>query len=216
MVPTVTSSPTRLAGHTQAGLQRKPGQIVRYHPYFRIFRYIQQSPADQQNELRRRLRASSRHTPQCTLPPYTTVHASTHFAEEIDVQHHQHWRPASCIRATNIPYSQLISLVKLRTNSHHLDIERMRHVRPRVPRSRRACPWCRTPGALHDELHCTLECPHLSNTRLQYPALFGAGQVGTNMRTLFTAEHLAAPMASFVHSFPANTDDEPGTAITLP
>jgi hypothetical protein len=32
-----------------------------------------------------------------------------------------------------------------------------------------------------------LECPHLSNTRLRYPALFGAGQVGTDMRTLFTA-----------------------------
>jgi hypothetical protein len=26
------------------------------------------------------------------------------------------------------------------------------------------------------------------------------------MRTLFTAEHLAAPMASFVHSCPAKTD----------
>jgi hypothetical protein len=32
------------------------------------------------------------------------------------------------------------------------------------------------------------------------------------MRTLFTAEHLAAPMASFVHSFPARTDEQPGTA----
>jgi hypothetical protein len=127
------------------------------------------------------------------------------FAEPIDLQH-SHWRPASCIRATNIPYSQLISLIKLRTNSHHLDIERLRHARPRVPRSRRACPWCRAPNALHDELHCTLECPHLSNTRLRYPALFGADQVGTDMRTLFTAEHLAAPLASFVHSFPAKTD----------
>jgi hypothetical protein len=34
------------------------------------------------------------------------------------------------------------------------------------------------------------------------------------MRTMFTAEHLAAPLASFVHSFPAMTDDQPGTAIT--
>jgi hypothetical protein len=25
--------------------------------------------------------------------------------------------------------------------------------------------------------------------------------------------HLAAPMASFVHSFPARTDEQPGTAI---
>jgi hypothetical protein len=30
-------------------------------------------------------------------------------------------------------------------------------------------------------------------------------------RTLFTAEHLAAPMASFVHSFPAETDEQLGT-----
>jgi hypothetical protein len=35
-----------------------------------------------------------------------------------------------------------------------------------------------------------------------------------DMRTMFTAEHLAAPLASFVHSFPAMTDDQPGTAIT--
>jgi hypothetical protein len=67
-------------------------------------------------------------------------------------------------------------------------------------------------------MHCMMnciarECPHLSNTRLRYPALFGAGQVGTDMRTLFTAEHLAAPLASFVHSFPAKTDEQPGTAI---
>jgi hypothetical protein len=77
----------------------------------------------------------------------------------IDLQH-SHFRPASCIQATNIPYSQLISLIKLSTNSHHLDIEHLRHARPRVPRSRRACPWGRAPNALHDELHCTLECPH--------------------------------------------------------
>jgi hypothetical protein len=32
------------------------------------------------------------------------------------------------------------------------------------------------------------------------------------MRTMFTAEHLAAPLASFVHSFPAMTNDQPGTA----
>jgi hypothetical protein len=29
-----------------------------------------------------------------------------------------------------------------------------------------------------------LECPHLSNTRLRYLALFGAGQVGTDIRCL--------------------------------
>jgi hypothetical protein len=42
-----------------------------------------------------------------------------------------------------------------------------------------------------------------------YPALFRAGQVVSGNRHAhpqFTAEHLAAPMASFVHSFPAKTD----------
>jgi hypothetical protein len=67
---------------------------------------------------------------------------------------------------------------------------------------------------LHDELHCTLECPHLSNTRLRYPTLFGAGQVGTDMRTLFTAELLGCSrwLRSYT-TFRARTDEQPGTAI---
>jgi hypothetical protein len=36
----------------------------------------------------------------------STYHAW--FAEPIDLQH-SHWRPVSCIRATNIPYSQLLA-----------------------------------------------------------------------------------------------------------
>jgi Reverse transcriptase (RNA-dependent DNA polymerase) len=119
---------------------------------------------------------------------------------------HDHWRPAPCITVDNIPYSQLISLIRLRTNSHNLNIERLRHTRPRVPRANRACPWCRTPGAVHDELHCVMECPHISQTRLRYPALFGPRSDERDMRTLFTDEVLAAPLASFVHSFPSVTD----------
>jgi hypothetical protein len=50
-------------------------------------------------------------------------------------------------------------------------------------------------------LHVIGACPHyLSNTRLRYPALFGADHVGTDMRTLFTAEHLAAPLASLAYT----------------
>jgi hypothetical protein len=121
------------------------------------------------------------HLIHAQLPAITVTMCTYHawFAEPLDFERGSPWRPAPQLRSTNIPYSQLIrSLIKLRTNSHHLDIERLRHVTPRarVPRSCRACPWCHTPGALHDELHCTLECPHLSNTRLRYPALFGAGQ----------------------------------------
>jgi Reverse transcriptase (RNA-dependent DNA polymerase) len=120
-----------------------------------------------------------------------------------DLADEDHWKPAPAITADSITYSHLISLLKLRTNSHHLDIERLRHVTPSVPRSRRACPWCRTPNAMHDELHCMLECPHLSQTRDLYPALFGpAGTGPRDMRTLFTAENLVGPLASFIHSLP--------------
>jgi hypothetical protein len=70
---------------------------------------------------------------------------------------------------------------------------------------------------MHCMMNCTLhrlECPHLSNAPASGdPALFGAGQVGTDMRTLFAAVHLAAPVAS-VHSFPVKTDEQSGgTAI---
>jgi hypothetical protein len=44
--------------------------------------------------------------------------------------------------------------------------------------------------------------------KLRYPAFFGAGQVGVDMRTLSNAEHLAAAMASFVYSFPATVDEQ--------
>jgi hypothetical protein len=61
--------------------------------------------------------------------------------------------PASCIRATNIPYSQLISLIKLRTNSHHLDIERLRHASgPEFPDHAE-----RVPGAA-PLMHCMMNC----------------------------------------------------------
>jgi hypothetical protein len=118
----------------------------------------------------------------------------------------QCWRPAPCITADNIPYSHLISLIKLRTNSHSLNIEMLRHARPRVPRSSRTCPWCRTPGALHDERHCVFECPHLAPLRLRYPGLFGPGTESRDMRMLFTDERLVAPLASFVHRWPDDTD----------
>ena len=127
----------------------------------------------------------------------------------------EHWEPSVAVAAHNVTYSHLISLLKLRTNSHHLDIERLRHVTPSVPRSRRACPWCHTPDALHDELHCVMECPHLSQTRVQYPALFGPGTGPQDMRALFTAENLVGPLASFVHGFPkAIAAEQSGTAST--
>ena len=131
-----------------------------------------------------------------------------------DLPEEDHWEAAPAIAANNVTYSHLVSLLKLRTNSHHLDIERLRQVTPRVPRSRRTCPWCRSPDALHDEKHCIMECPHLSQTRAQYPALFGPGTELLDMRALFTAENLVGPLASFVQSLPKADAEQPGTAST--
>jgi hypothetical protein len=113
------------------------------------------------------------------------------------------WSCAPCIAADHIPYHHLISLINLRTNSHDMNIERLRHVRPRVPRAARACPWCRTTGApVQDELHCVLECPHFAQLRLRYEALFPAGWSATDMRRLFADEGdaLVGPLASFAHA----------------
>ncbi len=109
------------------------------------------------------------------------------------------WSCAPCISAANIPYHQLISLISLRTNSHNLNIERMRQSRPRVPRAHRLCPWCHAAGQVQDELHCILECPHVAHLRLQYPLLFGAETAARDMRSLFTDETLTCALASFVH-----------------
>lgn len=111
----------------------------------------------------------------------------------------EEWLCAPCIAANHIPYHHLISLINMRTNSHTLNIERMRHLRPRVPRAARACPWCRAPGAVQDELHCILECSHFSQKRLQYPRLFTLGAAAPDMRMLFTDGSLTGPLASFVH-----------------
>jgi hypothetical protein len=111
----------------------------------------------------------------------------------------EEWSCAPCIAANNIPYHHLISLINMRTNSHTLNIERMRHLRPRVPRAARACPWCRAPGVVQDELHCILECSHFSQKRLQYPRLFTLGTASPDMRMLFTDGSLTGPLASFVH-----------------
>jgi hypothetical protein len=111
------------------------------------------------------------------------------------------WKCAPCVAADYIPYHHLISLIKLRTNSHILNIERLRHVRPRVPRAARTCPWCHTPAAVQDEPHCMLECSHFSHLRLQYTAtLFPAGWSQSDMRRLFIDGDLTRPLASFAHA----------------
>jgi hypothetical protein len=39
---------------------------------------------------------------------------------------------------------------------------------------------------------------------------------GAGQRTLFTAENLVGPLASFVHSLPTPSAEQPGTALTSP
>jgi hypothetical protein len=91
----------------------------------------------------------------------------------IDLQH-SHWRPASCIRATNIPYSQLISLIKLRTNSHHLDIKRLRHttVGPDSSQITQSVSLVLRPSDAVQDEECIARWSghHVSNTRIRYPA----------------------------------------------
>jgi Reverse transcriptase (RNA-dependent DNA polymerase) len=111
------------------------------------------------------------------------------------------WSCAPCIAADHIPYHKFVSLINLRTNSHNMNIERLRHTRPRVPRAARTCPWCTTQAHVQDELHCVLECPHFAHTRLQYPALFpGADWSATDMRRLFVDGGMTRPLASFAHA----------------
>jgi Reverse transcriptase (RNA-dependent DNA polymerase) len=106
-----------------------------------------------------------------------------------------HWAPAHCITAQNIPYSHLMSLLKLRTNSHDLAIDRLRRARPSVPRANRLCTWCNIPTAVQDEHHCVLECPNLAQQRLQYQSALQHG----SMHQIFTDPNNVGPLAAFVH-----------------
>jgi Reverse transcriptase (RNA-dependent DNA polymerase) len=106
------------------------------------------------------------------------------------------WAPAPCITAHNVPYSHLMSLLKLRTGSHDLAVASLRQARPRPPRAERLCTWCDVPAAVQDELHCVMECTTLNQQRLQYASVFCLG----NLHTIFTDTTITAPLASFVHN----------------
>jgi hypothetical protein len=118
------------------------------------------------------------------------------------------WTCAPCIAADHIPYHHLIKLINLRTNSHNMNIERLRHSGRRVPRADRTCPWCRTrDSAVQDELHCVLECSHFAQTRQQYPDLFpGPDTAALDMRGLFVDGGLTRPLASFAHALLEEVD----------
>jgi hypothetical protein len=106
-----------------------------------------------------------------------------------------HWSCAPCITAPYVPYAHLISLIRLRTGSHNLEVQRLRQVHPRVPRALRTCPLCNS-GSVQDEHHMLFDCPHLTQARQQYDTLFHANQ-GINSMT--TSPLLTSMLASFVH-----------------
>jgi hypothetical protein len=106
------------------------------------------------------------------------------------------WSCAPCIAVPNIPYAQLIDLIKLRTSSHNLAVQRLREVHPRVPRASRICPLCNS-GDVQDEHHMLFDCPHLDWARQQYGRLFGASDHG--IKATCTDPLMAPLLASFVH-----------------
>jgi hypothetical protein len=119
-----------------------------------------------------------------------------YFAYDLPVDD-AHWAPSPCITAHNIPYSHLMSLLRLRTNSHDLAIDRLRRTRPRVPRANRLCTWCNVHAAVQDERHCVMECPSLNQFRMQFTRIF---QLHNSMHEIFTDPDIIGPLASFVHN----------------
>jgi hypothetical protein len=106
-----------------------------------------------------------------------------------------HWSCAPCITAPNVPYAHLIDLIKLRTSNHTLAIQRLREVRPNIPRALRICTLCGF-GAVQDERHMLFDCPHLAPARIQYGTLL-SGHMG--MKPTFTDSSIASHLAAFVH-----------------
>ncbi len=118
----------------------------------------------------------------------------------------EHWHMASCLDVLRIPPHHLTSLLRLRTGSHDLAIQRLRQVATggqRVGRGARVCHCCAPPAEgrppVQDELHCVLECASLCSARSSYAGLFGAPAALPSMRSLFTQRHTCRALASFVH-----------------
>lgn len=89
--------------------------------------------------------------------------------------HHWFGRPSKvhCEPYYELPMgiTRLRALVQFRIGSHALPVEQGRFARPSLPRHLRRCNLCST-QAVGDELHYVFDCPHFSDIRGQYPALF--------------------------------------------
>ena len=65
-----------------------------------------------------------------------------------------------------------VSLTKLRTSSHNLEIGRGRYVRPRVKPEQRRCVVC---NVMDDEIHFVTQCPiNAGERRMFYQKMFSA------------------------------------------
>jgi hypothetical protein len=76
--------------------------------------------------------------------------------------------PGYIKHTSDIPFAQVIQLMRLRTGAHHLRVETERWKKPRLPRSQRVCEKCTWGGTVEDEFHLLFECPRYHHIRLKY------------------------------------------------
>ena len=63
-----------------------------------------------------------------------------------------------------IPFHKLCLVIRLRTVSHDLEIERARHMQHHIPQEERLCSC----GEMEDEKHFLLHCNHYTHVRHKY------------------------------------------------
>jgi Reverse transcriptase (RNA-dependent DNA polymerase) len=95
---------------------------------------------------------------------------------------------------------QIRTLATFRMSAHHLNIERLRHKVPAVPRSRRFCSCCNA-QAVEDEMH-VLECPRYGALRDMF--LDGHTQTPMTDATMYAVMNPTTPdgwkrLAVFLH-----------------
>ena len=114
-----------------------------------------------------------------TLSMWEGLHASPRTVPskgaKLCTYHHWFGRPSKvhCEPYYELPMgiTRLRALIQFRIGSHALPVERGRFARPSLPRHLRRCNLCST-QAVGDELYYVFDCPHFSDIRGQYPALF--------------------------------------------
>ena len=103
------------------------------------------------------------------------------------------WKNRPAYISTVDNRAQRRHLAQLRTGSHWLQMEQGRFAG--LERSERLCPHCDM-GAVEDEEHMIFQCPHYSQIRERYAALFGEG-APTSVHGFLHQD--AISVANFVH-----------------